>query len=257
MKFNLTAIMMLLISALSAQELDKVTLQSGETFQGVVVAQFPGDSILLWRQQDSDTIAIQYPEIKMISKVITENKTEGETKKMDANFNLKAGVYTGTFDGSGYGLDFYLGLPNNFLLGASTRYIEESCCSGDWEQQKINMAGLRAGYDFSNSERLATPVFLNIGGIFNNTQDFILAQNHLINEYSESIKVTYENGWYLGLGLDFNYYFLKRFGLHIGIDYLVYNTWTNWYTEEGNTNVKSEKLIFNELPIMGGISLKL
>lgn len=235
--------------------MDVVYLKSGQSYQGIIIEQKPGESIRLLRSAESDTLLFTMDSIDRITKAIpaanasavatTTPPTEMPAQPRQFNTNslsvaLQVSTGGGDYSVLGFGAIVQKYFPDERAWsGVGLHYL------GDQNNYGVNTMPivLHNSYEIVSGAkgRLGTLGFLDLGCAIN------LSDNYFDELAQTTVK--YGNGWYFNTGLRFRVNVLKNSGIWLDLGYLFQNS----KLRDAETNKKLRTKSWNVFQIKGAV----
>ena len=250
----LAAFLLCAAKAFGQTPLDAVYLKSGESFEGLIIEQRPGDSIQLWRLSQNDTLAFAMEDIERITRTILPPEQPVllveqplrlyRTKPNYVFASASAGGGDYPFLGGGLTLTHRLARYEKASVGLSVHYIGNK--EHGYETNRVDfvkiiplMLDLRHEFSRTRDNRFSTHVFADAGYAFNFTANSS-------NEYGE---YEYGNGWIVHPGISFQFALLSDFGFFAEIGWVHHTSRRTWLPPVERTDIKA----WNTILFRGGV----
>lgn len=202
---------------------DVVHLKTGQTHQGLIIEQKPGESISLWRSAEADTLTFAMDVIDRITKAVptpVQSKQSLISPKHGFNTNpwsfaLQASNGGGDYSVIGFGGILQKRFPTQrATLGLGLHYL------GAQNGYGVNTMPivLHSSYEFSSGwkGRFGSLGFLDLGCSVNMGNNFF--------DEANQVNVKYGNGLYFNTGVRFRINVLQNTGVWFDIGYLYQNS---------------------------------
>lgn len=242
------------LPAVGQTPVDAVYLKSGESYEGLIIEQKPGDSIQLWRLTENDTLAFSMEEIERITRTILPPEqpvllVEQPRRPYFSKPNyLYLSAATGGGDypflGGGLTLSHRFARYDKAAVGLSVQYIGNR--EHGYETNRVDflkivpvMIDVRHEFSRTHNNRFSTHLFAEGGYAFNFTAN-------ASNEYGE---FEYGNGWIVHPGVSFQFALLSDFGFFAEIGWVHLTGRRNWLPPVERSDLKA----WNTILIRGGV----
>ncbi|MEM7575557.1 MAG: hypothetical protein AAF433_21815 [Bacteroidota bacterium] len=224
----ISCFLLALSMSLNAQEAgqDIVHLKNGQSYQGIIIEQKPGQYLRMLVLPDQDTTQLAYADIDRIAREVIVPSEPVQAVSQDSSSSIISPAYftnkqwiqihsylgAGDYSLGGLGVTISHALNQRWLLGAGVHYISQTNERPFRNQQFVALsADVKWRFSSSSDNRLATYL------VFNGGYHLPFDRTFTVEPFAEEVRVT--NTWYFNPSLGFRFNVFRNMGLMFDIGY--------------------------------------
>ncbi len=239
---------------------DVVHLKTGQIYQGFIVEQKPGESILLWQLPEDDTLSFRMEDIDRLTRfilpierpVLLEQAPPDPAPDMLPFYQKRNYVFVqgcaggGDYPFAGAGLRFSHRLERyeQLRVGIGVHFIDNKKNGTEFSNSEFVrivplMLDLRHQLTATRNGRFSTSVFFDGGYAFNFTANDI-------DQYGD---FRYGDGWAIHPGISFQFAIARDFGVALDLGWMHHTSRREWLAPVQ----RSDRKAWNDILIGGAI----
>ncbi len=208
------------IPALSFSQLqatDKIQTKTGETYEGIIIEQVPGNYLRLLQLPQKDTIDLMYADVERISKIFIEENVQDSSN--DQNFIVRGPCFNCR--------------KTYVMLFAAAGQVDEAMLAAGlsfgYNIKKYAQVGLGAQVFYTlldNTDRIFMPITLDLRHVFAQSRSgrssFLigLSPGYNISLFESKTNYKQGNGLYVSGSFGFRFNISSNFGLMLDLGYV-------------------------------------